>query len=124
MINLISKCVRKFLIGSEFDIWEKFSLRAESFCKATKHNYKTNKAMHILYKRIRNLNLPTDLQLQRFDHTILSIALYIWVRNLAFDSAKLMVKRLRDEVRRYITNSEKSTPEYMLHAELGLQDDW
>ena len=38
--------------------------------------------MHLLYKRIRNLNLPTDLQLQLFEHTILPIALYgceIWV---------------------------------------------
>ena len=39
------------------------------------------KAMHVLLKRIRNLNLPIDLQLYLFDHVIFSIALYgceIW----------------------------------------------
>ena len=37
--------------------------------------------MHILYKRIRNLNLPVDLQLQLFEHTILPITLYMDVRS-------------------------------------------
>ena len=33
------------------------------------------KAMHVLFKRIRNLNIPIDLQLYLFDHAILPIAL-------------------------------------------------
>ena len=33
-------------------------------------------AMHLLYKRIRNLNLPIDLQIKLFDHTIVPILLY------------------------------------------------
>ena len=52
------------------------------FYQARKHNVKqARKAMHVLYKRIRNLNIPTDLQLHLFDHVILPIALYgceIW----------------------------------------------
>ena len=51
--------------------------KSRSGCKAKKHNYdQAKKAMHLLYKRIRNLNLPTDLQLQLFEHTILPIAFY------------------------------------------------
>ena len=37
--------------------------------------------MRVHFKRIRNLNIPTDLQLYLFDHVILPIALYgceIW----------------------------------------------
>ena len=37
--------------------------------------------MHVLFKRIRNLNIPIDLQLHLFNHVILPIALYgceIW----------------------------------------------
>ena len=51
--------------------------KSRSFSKAIKHNYdQAKKAMQLLYKIIRNLNLPIDLQLQLFDHTISSIALY------------------------------------------------
>ena len=67
--------------------------------------------------RIRNLNLPIDLQLQLFEHTILPIALYgceIW----AFENIYI-IEKLQTEFFRYITNSRKSTPVYMLHAELG-----
>ena len=46
-------------------------------CKATKNNLdQARKAMHLLYKRIRNLKLPIDLQIQLFDHTIVTILLY------------------------------------------------
>ena len=37
--------------------------------------------MHVHFKRIRNRNIPIDLQVYLFDHTILPIALYgceIW----------------------------------------------
>ena len=81
-------------------------------------NYdQARKTMHLLYKRIRNLNLPIDLQVQLFEHTILPNALYgceIW----AFENTDIMEK-LQYEFLRYITNSKKSTPLYLLHAELG-----
>ena len=73
--------------------------------------------MHLLYKRIRYLNLPIDLQLQLFDNTILPIALYgceVW----AFEKLQL-IENLQNEFLRYITNLKKSTPIYMLQAELG-----
>ena len=37
--------------------------------------------MHVIFKRIRNLDIPVDLQLYLFDHVILPIALFgceIW----------------------------------------------
>ena len=73
--------------------------------------------MHLLYKRIRNLNLPLDLQLHLFDHTILPIALFgceLW----GFENIKL-IENLQNEFLRRITNLKKSTPIYMLYAELG-----
>ena len=52
------------------------------FRQTKKHNVEqARKAMHVLFKRIRNLDIPTDLQLYLFDHVILPIALYgceIW----------------------------------------------
>ena len=89
-----------------------------SFYKARKHNVdQAKKAMHLLYKRIRNLNLPLDLQLHLFDHTILPIALFgceLW----GFENIKL-IENLQNEFLRRITNLKKSTPIYMLYAELG-----
>ena len=32
--------------------------------------------MHVLYKRIHNLNIPIDVRLHLFDHVILPKALY------------------------------------------------
>lgn len=105
-------------ICKEFKYLGVIFTKSRSFCKAKKHNYdQAKKAMHLLYKRIRNLNLPIDLQLQLFDHTILPIATYgceIW----AFENTSL-IEKLQNEFLRYITNSKKSTPTYMLHAELG-----
>ena len=53
-----------------------------SFYSTIKHNVdQAKKATHLLYKGIRNLNLPIDLQLKLFDHTIVPILLYgceIW----------------------------------------------
>ena len=111
--NKISVCKEFKYLGVVFT-------KSRSFCKAKKHNYdQAKKAMHLLYKRIRNLNLPIDLQLQLFEHTILPIALYgceIW----AYENTDI-IEKLQNEFLRYITNSRKSTPAYMLHAELGIK---
>ena len=48
-----------------------------SFLNARKSIHdRATKAMHLLYKRIYNLNLPLDLQLKLFDSTILPIITY------------------------------------------------
>lgn len=60
-INKISVC-KEFKYLGVF-----FLTKSRSFCRAKKHNYdQAKKAMHLLYKRIRNLNLSIDLQLQLF----------------------------------------------------------
>ena len=108
----------KISICKEFKYLGVIFTKSRSFSKAIKHNYdQAKKAMHLLYKRIRYLNLPIDLQLQLFDNTILPIALYgceVW----AFEKLQL-IENLQNEFLRYITNLKKSTPIYMLQAELG-----
>lgn len=108
----------KISICKEFKYLGVFFTKSRSFNKAKKHNYdQAKKAMNLLYRRIRNLNLPIDLQLLLFDQTILPIALYaceIW----GFENTQL-IENLHNEFLRYITKSKKSTPIYMLHAELG-----
>ena len=73
--------------------------------------------MQVLFKRIRNLDIPIDLQLYLFDNVILPIALYgceIW----GFENSQI-IENLHNDFLRRIINLRKSTPIYMLHAELG-----
>ncbi|MEW8342608.1 MAG: reverse transcriptase domain-containing protein, partial [Candidatus Thiodiazotropha taylori] len=89
-----------------------------SFLSARKCVYeKANKAMHLLYKRINNLNLPLDLQLKLFDKTILPIISYgceIW----GFENLQ-MFERIHNSFLRTIIKCKKSTPLYMLYREMG-----
>ena len=89
-----------------------------SFVNARKAIHeRANKAMHLLYKRIFNLNLPLDLQLKLFDSTILPIITYgceIW----GYESLELF-ERIHNQFLRTITKCRKSTPMYMLYGELG-----
>ena len=51
--------------------------KSRSFLKSRTHaTEQARKALHLLYKRIRKFNLPIDLQLKLFDHTILPILIY------------------------------------------------
>ena len=56
--------------------------RNRHFQQTKKHFVEqARKAMYVIFKRIRNLNIPIDLQLYLFDHVILPIVLYsceIW----------------------------------------------
>ena len=89
-----------------------------SFHKTIKHNVEhAKKALHLLYKRINNLHIPIDLQIHLFDHTILPILLYgceVW----GFSNLN-MIEIVHNQFLRNITTLRKSTPVYMLHAELG-----
>ena len=83
--NIIQICKNFKYLGVVFT-------KSRSYCKAKKHNYdQARKAMHLLYKIIRNLNLPIDLQLQLFEHIILPIALY-GCEICAFENKDIMVK--------------------------------
>ena len=97
MIYLISKWVRiKYKICKEFKYLGTVFTKGRNFNKAKKHNYdQAKKAMHLLYKIIRNLNLPVDLQLLLFDQTILPISLYaceVW----GFENIQL-IEKLQNE---------------------------
>lgn len=73
--------------------------------------------MHLLYCRIKNLNLPIDLQLKLFDHTVLPILTYA-CEIYSFENLE-MLEKVHTSFLRKITNSKQSTPLYMLYAELG-----
>ena len=106
-------------ICSEFKYRGVIFSKSRSFFKTIKHNVeKAKKAMHLLYKRINNLQIPTDLQIQLFNHTILPILLYgceIW----GFHNSTL-IENVQNQFLRTITHLRKSTPIYMIYAELGI----
>ena len=75
------------------------------------------KAMHSVLTKSQKLELPIDLQLKLFDHTVAPILLYaseIW----GYEDHKILEK-IHTEFLRKITKSKKSTPHYMLYGELG-----
>ena len=73
--------------------------------------------MHLLNLRINNLDLPIDLQLKLFDHTVLPIMTYgceVW----GLESCKIL-EPYHNQFLRSILRARKSTPMYMVYAELG-----
>ena len=105
-------------ICNEFKYLGVIFSKHRTFYKAMKHNVDhAKKALYLLYKRINNLNIPLDLQIHLFDHTVLPILLYgceIW----GYQNTK-MIDLVHNQFLRNITKLRKSTPEYMLYAELG-----
>ncbi len=94
-----------------------FSLSG-SFLNARKNIVsQANKAMHILYRRIYNVDLPIDIQLKVFDQTILPILTYN-CETWGFENLDI-IERVHTEFLRKITKSKRSTPLYMLYGELG-----
>ncbi len=73
--------------------------------------------MHLLFTKINNLEIPFDLQIKLFDHTIVPILTYaseIW----GFENLE-MIDKLQNEFLRKISRSRKSTRIYMLQGEFG-----
>ena len=109
--NILSICKEFKYLGVIFT-------NTRTFYKAIKHNVDhAKKALHLLYKRINNLHIPLDLQLHLFDSTILPILLYgceIW----GFQNTNL-IEIVHNQFLRNITRLRKSTPIYMIYAELG-----
>ena len=92
--------------------------KSGSFLNMRKHIIEqANKAMYLLFFRANNLDLPIDLQIKLFDNTVLPILLYaceVW----GFENTEI-IERVHTEFLRKITKARKSTPKYMLYAELG-----
>lgn len=92
--------------------------KSGSFLNARKHiTEQARKAMHLLFMRANNLDLPLDLQLKLFDNTVLPILTYgseIW----GYENTNI-IERIHTEFLRRISGCRKSTPKYILYAELG-----
>ena len=92
--------------------------KSGSFLYARKHTAaQARKAMHLLYMRINNLHLPLDLQLKLFDNTVLPILTY-GSEIFGYENLQIL-ERIHNDFLRKITKTKKSTPLYMLYAELG-----
>jgi hypothetical protein len=107
-------------IVNEYKYLGLYLSRTKSFVKTKKHiTEQANKAMFSLLKKIRNLNLTFDLQIDLFNKTIKPILLYgceIWGFVNNQDIEKVQLKFLK-----MILNLKKSTPSYMIYGELGVK---
>lgn len=75
------------------------------------------KALFVVYTKIRNLNLPIDIQLKLFDFMIAPILLYgseIW----GFENTN-SIEKVHLKFCKRILNVRKSTPNFMVYGELG-----
>ena len=89
-----------------------------SFLNARKHTVEqANKAMHFLFVKINNADLPLDLALKLFDHTVLPILTY-GSEIFGYENLEI-IERVHNNFLRKITNSRKSTPMSFLYGELG-----
>jgi len=73
--------------------------------------------LHVLYRRLYNVDLPIDLQLKPFNHTILPILAYAY--EIPGSENLQEYEKLHLDYLRKITNCRNSTPSYMLCGELG-----
>jgi hypothetical protein len=75
------------------------------------------KALYSLYKQIRNVNIPIDLQLKLFDALVYPIFTYsadIW----GFKNKNIIEKNLLQFCKK-ILGVRTSTPYFMVYGELG-----
>ena len=92
--------------------------KSGSFLNARKHVLEqAKKAMYLLKIRIKNLDLPIDLQLKLFDNTILPILTY-GSEIFGFEDCK-MLEIIQNNFLRSLVNFRKSTPLYMVLGEFG-----
>ena len=116
------QCFDFNLGGHDIDICTDFKYlgvifsRNGHFHQTKKHNVgQARKAMHVLFKRIRNHDIPIDMQLYLFDHVILPIALYgceIW----GFENSQI-IENLHNDFLRQIVNLRKCTPIYICYMQ-------
>ena len=73
--------------------------------------------MHVLFKRIRNLDIPIDLHVYLFDHVILPIALY-GCEILGFENSQI-IENLHNVFLRQIINLRKKYPYIYVTCRMG-----
>ena len=89
--------------------------RSGSFAAAKKHiTEQGNKAVFALRKKIRNVSLPIDIQIDLFEKTVKPVLLYgceIW----GFGNID-MIEQIQLKYFEYILNLKKNTPSYMVYG--------
>lgn len=89
-----------------------------SFLKARKHAAEqASKAMHLLFTRVNNADIPIDLVIKLFDHTVLPVLTY-GSEIYGFENLD-MLEKVHNDFLRKITKSRRSTPINFLYGELG-----
>ena len=105
-------------IVNEFKYLGIFLARSGSFLKAKKHIVnQANTALFSLQRKIRNLNLPIDMQIDLFNKMIKPILLYgckLW----GFGNLEI-IERVQLKFFKQILYLKKSTPSFMVYGELG-----
>ena len=92
--------------------------KSGTFLHARKHvTEQAMKAMYLLNMRIKNFDLPIDLQLKLFDNTILPILTY-GCEVFGFEDCK-MLEVIQNQFLRSLTHLRKSTPLYIVLGEVG-----
>ena len=89
-----------------------------NFCTARKKLLdQANKAFYALFRKIRNLAIPIDLQLKLFDSLITPILVYyceVW----GFKN-KQGIEQMHLQYCKRILNLRSSTPNFMVYGEIG-----
>lgn len=89
-----------------------------NFCSARKKIVdQAQKALFAMYRKIKNITLPVDLQLQLFDTLIVPILLYsseVW----GFEN-KYNIEKMHLQFCKNLLKVRNSTPNFMVYGELG-----
>ncbi len=89
------------------------------FVRAIKRlSVQANNAMFVIFKRIRQLDIPIDCQLKLFDNLVKPILLYgaeVW----GFGGDVAIIERVHLKFCIYILNVKQSTLDFMIYGELG-----
>ena len=92
--------------------------KSGSFLNAKKHIVEqAKKAMHLLFVRSNNLDLPIDLQIKLFDNTIVPILTY-GCEVFGYENLDLL-EGVHLEFLHKLGRLRKSTPKFMIYAEFG-----
>ena len=121
----ISKNI-KFTIGNEpvelvdhYKYLGVFFSKTASFVKTKKHiAEQAEKAMFKIFKKVKTLSLPYDIQIDLYEKMVKPILLYsceIWGIGNIDSLEKIQLKYLK-----YIFRLKKSTPTTSIYGELGL----
>ena len=73
--------------------------------------------MYLLFTKSHNADLPIDLIIKLFDHTVLPILMY-GSEIYGFENIDI-IEKVHNNFLRKITKARKSTPMYMIYGELG-----